>query len=145
MPCASVLILELLRLNQHPEEQSSINRSGIIQDISVLISSCDFLTESGQSNFEICKQAQSIFSKSLDSILNRTEPTLRNKSEYLTMRHHEHHDEHHHEEMGSMSPELPNIVAQDPEWMAWLDSLGLHGDPWLESIIPTLELPMGKI
>lgn len=145
MPCASVLILELLRLNQHPEEQPSINRSRIIQDISVLISCCDFLTESGQSNYEICKQAQSIFSKSLDSILNRTEPTLRNKSEELTMRHHEHHDEHHHGGMGSMSPELPNIVAQDPEWMAWLDSLGLQGDPWLESIIPTLELPMGKL
>lgn len=133
MPCASVLILELLRQNQHPAEQLTVNRSRIIQDISVLISCCDFWTESGQSNYQICKQAQSIFSKSLDSILNQTEPTQRNKSEELTV--------HHHERTGSMSPELPNVVAQDPEWMAWLDSLGLQGDPWLESIIPTLDFP----
>ena len=46
-----------------------------------------------------------------------------------------------HERMGSMTPEVSNVVAQDPEWMAWLDSLGLQGDPWLESIIPTLEFP----
>ena len=137
MPCASVLVMELLRQNQHPAEQLPINRSSIIQDISVLISCCDFWTESGQSNYQICKQAQSIFSKSLDSILNQTDPTQRNNSEELTMRQHEHY----HERMGSMTPEIPNVVAQDPEWMAWLDSLGLQGDPWLESIIPTLEFP----
>lgn len=134
MPCASVLTLELLRHNQHPEEQLNINRSGIIQDISVLISCCDSLTESGQSNYQICKQAQSIFSKSLDSILNKTETTQRNTRGEPTM--------HYQERTGSMSAEPPNVVAQDPEWMAWLDSLGLQGDPWLESIIPTLEFPM---
>ncbi|KAJ5765411.1 hypothetical protein N7520_004970 [Penicillium odoratum] len=130
MPCASVLVLELLRQNQHPTEQLSINRSGIIQDISILISCCDSLTESGQSNYQICKQTQSIFSKSLDSILNQTTPSQRNIEE-LTV---------HHEQNGYMSPGESN-VAQDPEWMAWLDSLGLQGDPWLESIIPTLEFP----
>ncbi|KAJ5641720.1 hypothetical protein N7490_005720 [Penicillium lividum] len=130
MPCASVLVLELLRQNQHPTEQLSINRSGIIQDISILISCCDSLTESGQSNYQICKQAQSIFSKSLDSILNQTTPNQRDIEE-LTV---------HHEQTGYISPGDSN-VAQDPEWMAWLDSLGLQGDPWLESIIPTLEFP----
>lgn len=143
MPCASVLILELLRQNQHPEDQLPINRSGIIQDISVLISCCDSLTESGQSNYQICKQAQSIFSKSLDSILNHTEPTQRNNpgARELTVYQHEDVDQDRHERMNSIPTEL-NAVAQDPEWMAWLDSLGLQGDPWLESIIPTLEFPM---
>ncbi|KAJ5936846.1 hypothetical protein N7466_003296 [Penicillium verhagenii] len=142
MPCASVLTLELLRQDQSPEERLNVNRSGIIQDISVLISCCDFLTESGQSNYQICKQAQSIFSKSLDSILNRTDSTQRNSSEELTVRHVDQSDQHLQERTSSMSAEFPNIVAQDPEWMAWLDSLGLQGDPWLESIIPTLEFPM---
>lgn len=135
MPCASVLVLELLRLNQHPAEPTSINRSGIIQDISVLISCCDSWTEAGQSNYQICKQAQSIFSKSLDSILNQTQPIQRDKSEEMTVR----EQGHHHEPVGPMTPEVLNVVAQDPEWMAWLDSLGLQGDLWLESSIPTLE------
>lgn len=135
MPCASVLVLELLRLNQHPAEQTSINRSGIIQDISVLISCCDSWTEPGQSNYQICKQAQSIFSKSLDSILNQTQPIQRDKSEEMTVR--EQGD--HQDPMGPMTPEAPNVVAQDPEWTAWLGSLGLQGDLWLESSIPTLE------
>ncbi|KAJ5081130.1 hypothetical protein N7456_013368 [Penicillium angulare] len=132
MPCASVLTLELLRQNQHPEEQLIVNRSGVIQDISVLISCCDSLTESGQSNYQICKQAQSIFSKSLDSILNKAEPIQRNKYRELVAPPHE--------QAGSMSSEPSNAVAQDPEWMAWLDFVGLQGDPWLESIIP--EIPI---
>ncbi|KAJ5273662.1 hypothetical protein N7478_008787 [Penicillium angulare] len=132
MPCASVLTLELLRQNQHPEEQLIINRSGVIQDISVLISCCDSLTESGQSNYEICKQAQSIFSKSLDSILNKTEHIQRSKPREMVAPLHE--------QAGSMSAEPHNAVAQDPEWMAWLDFVGLQGDPWLESIIP--EIPV---
>lgn len=144
MPCASVLILELLRQNQHPKERLAINQSGIIQDISVLISCCDSLTESGQSNYQICKQAQSIFSKSLDSILNQNEHTQRNKSGQLTVHPHDHSDQDCHGRADSMSAEVPNAVVQDPDWMSWLDSLGLQGDSWLESIIPTLEFPMGE-
>jgi hypothetical protein len=144
MPCASVLILELLRQIQHPEERLPINRSGIIQDISVLISCCDSLTESGQSNYQICKQAQSIFSRSLDSILNQNEPTQWNRSRQLTVHPQEHSEQDCHGRADSMNAEVPNVVVQGPEWMSWLDSLGLQGEPWLESIIPTLEFPIGE-
>lgn len=144
VPCASVLILELLRENQHPEERLPINRSGIIQDISVLISCCDSLTESGQSNYQICKQAQSIFSRSLDSILNQDEATQKNKSGQLTMHLHEHSDQDNHGRADLTSAEVPNAVVQDHEWMSWLDSVGLQGDPYLESLIPTLDLPIDE-
>ncbi|KAL6886771.1 hypothetical protein GGI43DRAFT_418340 [Trichoderma evansii] len=137
MPCASVLVLELLRQDQHPVEQLTINRSSIIQDISVLITCCDSWTEVGQSNYQICKQAQSIFSKSLDSILNHVDPIQGDKSEWLTARQHEHQ----HELVGFMNPEIFNVVAQDAEWMTWLESLGLQGDMWPESSIPTSEVP----
>jgi hypothetical protein len=144
VPCASVLILELLRENQHPEERLPINRSGLIQDISVLISCCDSLTESGQSNYQICKQAQSIFSRSLDSILNQDEPTQQNKSGQLTMHLHEHSDQDHHGRADSTSAGAPNAVVQDHEWMSWLDSVGLQGDSCLEWLIPTLDLPIDE-
>ncbi|KAE9363900.1 hypothetical protein N431DRAFT_550594 [Stipitochalara longipes BDJ] len=144
VPCSSVLILELLRENQHPEERLPINRSGIIQDISGLISCCDSLTESGQSNYQICKQAQSIFSRSLDSILNQDEPTQKNKSGQLTMHLHEHSDQDHHGRADSTSAEAPNAVVQDHEWMSWLDSVGLQGDSCLESLFPTLDLPIDE-
>jgi hypothetical protein len=137
MPCASVLVLELLRQSQHPVEQSSIDRSSVIQDISVLITCCDSWAEFGQSNYQMCKQAQSIFSKSLDSILNNTDPINRDRSEGLTTRQHEHQSEF----AGFISPEILNVAAQDSEWSVWLDSLGLQGDLWLESNIPTLEVP----
>lgn len=145
MPCASVLVLELLRQKQQPGEQLVFNRSGVIQDISVLISCCDSLTESGQSNYQTCKQAQSIFSKSLDSILNNAEVTQGSKPpDEITVRSREQQDQIVHEQSKSMSPGSPNVVAQDPEWMAWLDSLGMQGDAWLDSIIPTSDFPMDE-
>lgn len=137
MPCASVLVLELLRQSQHPVEQLTINRSSIIQDISVLITCCDSWAELGQSNYQICKQAQSIFSKSLDSILNHTELIHGDKSEGLATRQHEHQNE----PTGFTNPDIFNLATQDSEWMVWLDSLGLQGDLWLESSIPTSEVP----
>lgn len=145
MPCASVLVLELLRQIQHPEERLSINRSGIIQDISVLISCCDSLTEIGQSNYQICKQAQSIFSRSLDSILNQNEQIQWNKPGRLPVHPQEQTDHDCHGRADSMSAEVPNVVVQGPEWMSWLDSLGLQGEPWLESIVLTLEFPTSEM
>lgn len=70
MPCASVLILELLRQVEQPQQNITISRSTLIQDLSVLISCCDWLTEPDQQNYSLCKRAQSIFSRSLDRILN---------------------------------------------------------------------------
>ena len=140
MPCASVLVLELLRQAQHPEKQLIMNRSGIIQDVSVLISCCESLTESGQNNYQICKQAQSIFSKSLDSILNHVgsvpkAPSLDN----LTA-------SPHYEQTATMENGLPGAAVQDPtlDWTAWLDSVGLQADPWLDSIMQAGDFPMDQ-
>lgn len=130
MPCASVLVLELLRQAQHPEEGTVHNRSSIIQDISLLISCCDSLTESGQNNYQICKQAQSIFSKSLDSILNPASPVSELPS-YGQLSNQPH---------ARVVPEgndFSNEVTHDltPAWTAWLESVGLQADPWLDSIM----------
>ncbi|KAJ5737476.1 uncharacterized protein N7483_002601 [Penicillium malachiteum] len=140
MPCASVLILELMRQTQHPEEKLVIRRSGVIQNISVLISCCDSLTESGQRNYQICKQAQSIFSRSLDSILNQSEPAQRNNHAQTTGCSHELNEQEIHRQESSLGAGATNGVVQDAEWMSWLNSVGLQGDLWLESIVPTMEL-----
>ncbi|KAJ6007697.1 hypothetical protein N7540_011673 [Penicillium herquei] len=140
MPCASVLIMELMRQTQHPEEKLVVNRSGIIQDISVLISCCDSLTEYGQSNYQICKQAQSIFSRGLDSILNKSEPAQRNLYSQTTDHSHELNEQELHPQESSLGADATNGVVQDVEWMSWLNSVGLQGDLWLESIVPTMEL-----
>ncbi|KAJ5626845.1 hypothetical protein N7528_004272 [Penicillium herquei] len=138
MPCASVLILELIRQTQHPEEKLLINRSGIIQDISVLISCCDSLAESGQSNYQICKQAQSIFSRGLDSILNRSDHAQSDNYAPTTRYFHEQNERELHRQESSLGPDVASGVVQDTEWMSWLNSVGLQGDPWLESIVPTM-------
>ena len=107
MPCASVLILELLRQVDQPQRRMPINRSTLIQDLSVLISCCDWLTEPDQQNYSLCKRAQSIFSRSLDRILN-----------------------------GSMSPtqEEPASHVGEPEWKAWLETCNLQVEPWLDIV-----------
>lgn len=132
MPCASVLVLELLRLAHHPDEQSIPNRSGVIQDISVLISCCDTLAEMDMNNYQICKQAQSIFSRSLDSILDPTKPFQKTENENMAARQHE--------QMDAANMDL--AMAHDSEWTAWLESVGLQPDPWLDSIMQTLEFPV---
>ncbi|KAL3417429.1 hypothetical protein PVAG01_11429 [Phlyctema vagabunda] len=141
VPCASILVLELLRENKHPEERLPIKKSGIIQNLSVSIACCDSLTESGQSNYQICKQAQSIFSRSLDSILNQDEPTQNNNSGQLTMHPHEHSIDR---RADSTNAEAHNAIVQDHEWMSWLDSVGLQGDLYLESLIPTVDSPINE-
>ncbi|KAJ5702426.1 hypothetical protein N7488_009974 [Penicillium malachiteum] len=139
MPCASVLILELMRQSQHPEEKCLINRSGIIQDISVLISCCDSLTESGQSNYQICKQAQNIFSRGLDSILNYSEPAQQNSYSQTTNYAQGLNGQEIPRQESYLGADVANGVVQDAEWMSWLNSVGLQRDPWLESIVPTME------
>jgi hypothetical protein len=132
MPCASVLVLELLRHAQNPEEQAIANRSSIIQDLSVLISCCESMTEPGQNNYTICKQAQSIFSKSLDSILNPTAPPSRapvsEQQQTLPLQ----------GGGGNAYGENGYLdMMQDftPNWTTWLDQVGLQADPWLDSIM----------
>ncbi|KAL6885721.1 hypothetical protein GGI43DRAFT_426596 [Trichoderma evansii] len=125
MPCVSVLILELFRIASLPKPQpsSALSRSTIIQDISVLISCCDWLTESGKSNYELCKQAQSVFSKSLDQILNHEMPLMRSIPNSPTVNMHD-----------ALSAELPEAqnsetITQDLQWTAWLDTVDFQGEP----------------
>ncbi|RFU76072.1 c6 transcription factor [Trichoderma arundinaceum] len=132
MPCASVLILELFRLASLPKPQPSVasNRSTIIQDISVLISYCDWLTESGKGNYELCKQAQLIFSKALDQILNHEMPLTRSLPDSLTVKIYD-----------ALSAELPEAqnpetITQDLQWAAWLDTVDFQREPWLEMLKP---------
>ncbi|KAM6483736.1 hypothetical protein HDV62DRAFT_333627 [Trichoderma sp. SZMC 28011] len=132
MPCASVLILELFRLASLPKPQPSValNRSTIIQDISVLISCCDWLTELGKGNYELCKQAQSIFSKALDQILNNEVPLTRPlpTSPTVTIN----------DARSAKLPEAQNLdtLTQDLQWAAWLDTVDFQGEPWLEMLKP---------
>ncbi|KAJ5619234.1 hypothetical protein N7510_003218 [Penicillium lagena] len=121
MPCASVLVLELFRQNRQPRQSATLNRSTLIQDISVLISCCDSLAISGQSNYQICKQAQTVFSRCLDQILNpnaasshglMNEPGKPEVQEPFSL--------------GSMDFGLTELYPQDPEWSSWLESFDLY-------------------
>jgi hypothetical protein len=125
MPCAGILILELLRQSEQPEYPAIINRSKIIQEISVLLS-CDWLIEPDQMNFELCKRAQSLFSRSLDRILNHV-PTR--PVGFATVPHSQGIDT-------GTANDLPqdNQLApiDDAEWLAWLETCDLSVDPWLD-------------
>jgi hypothetical protein len=130
MPCASILILELLRQSEQPEQPAIINRSKIIQEISVLIS-CDWMIEPDQMNYGLCKRAQSLFSRSLDRILNYvpTRPVSLSavpQSQNVDT---------------GIADGLPqdNQLApiDDAEWLAWLDTCDLSMDPWLDIFADT--------
>lgn len=125
IPCASVLILELFRQNREPHRSVRFDRSGLIQDVSVLISCCDSLAVCGQCNYQICKQAQSVFSRCLDQILNpavvsshdlTSEPGRPGVQEHFSL--------------GSMDFGLAELYPQDPEWSTWLESFDLYETAW---------------
>lgn len=138
MPCASVLVLELLRQAQHPEENLIPNRSGVIQDISVLIACCDSLSKAGQNNYQICRQAKSIFARSLDSILNQPAmPSKLRSNENPTVL-----GEHRQPTPMSYEPSNPDPI---PEWTAWLESVGLQAEPWLDSMMQWMDFPMEEV
>jgi hypothetical protein len=113
MPCASVLILELFRQHRQPHLPATLDRSTLVQDISVLISCCDSLAVFGQSNYRICKQAQAIFSRCLDQILNP--PTLPPRDVGAL-------DVQVPFALGSMDFGLPDLYPLDPDWSTWLES-----------------------
>jgi len=128
MPSASVLLLELLRPRRQQVQFMSLKRATVIRNISSLVACCDWLTEAGESNFDLCKQAQSVFSKVLDSVLNAVdEPSTAAaplhravlqgdgaSNGYLT--------------------DTPAMFDQDPEWTAWLETLGLQPGTWMDSL-----------
>ena len=132
MPCASVLILELLRQSEQPEQPAIINRSKIIQDISVLIS-CDWLIEPDQMNFELCRRAQSLFSRSLDRILNHV-PTR--PAALAAAPHSQSID------TGTLDASIQDsqlAPTHDAEWLAWLETCDLSVDPWLDILADTTQ------
>jgi len=132
MPCASILILELLRQSEQPEHPAIINRSKIIQDISVLIS-CDWLIEPDQMNFELCRRAQSLFSRSLDRILNHVPirpaalaaaPPSRSLESGTS---------------DGFNQDNQLSLIDDAEWLAWLETCDLSVDPWLDILADTAQ------
>ncbi|KAJ5651252.1 uncharacterized protein N7484_004975 [Penicillium longicatenatum] len=122
MPCASMLILELFRQNRQSQRTMALNRSTLIQDISVLISCCDSLAISGQSNYQICKQAQAVFSRCLDQILNPVELLSHGFTSQA-----ERQEAREPFSLGPMDLGLTELYPQNLEWSAWLESFDLYG------------------
>lgn len=132
MPCASILILELLRQHEQPEQPAIINRSKIIQEISILIS-CDWMIEPDQMNFSLCKRAQSLFSRSLDRILNHV-PTR--PVSLAAVPHSQNIDTG---TANQLTPESQLAPIDDAEWLAWLETCDLSVDPWLDILADTTQ------
>jgi hypothetical protein len=129
MPCASVLILELMRQVDQPQQRIPISRSTLIQDLSVLISCCDWLTEPGQQNYSLCKRAQSIFSRSMDRILNAPmQPFVPPTKEYPP------EDCGRDAEVRGPVALRQRVLVDEPEWKAWLEICNLHAEPWLDVV-----------
>nr|OQO19459.1 hypothetical protein B0A51_14401 [Rachicladosporium sp. CCFEE 5018] len=125
MPCASILVLELFRSIEQPNHPAMCNRSAVIRDLSVLVSCCDWLVEPNNSNYALCKQAQSVFSKSLDRIINHSAPVPVIPAAQTSL--------------ATPDPSTTdaangagNMLTDDPEWLAWLDTIDLDLDPWLD-------------
>ncbi|KAJ5993976.1 hypothetical protein N7451_009700 [Penicillium sp. IBT 35674x] len=121
MPCASILILELFRQNRQRCPSVALSRSTLIQDISVLISCCDSLAISGQSNYQICKQAQAVFSRCLDQILDPTE-----LYSHGLMGQAGKEEAQEPFSLGSMDFGLAELYPQNPEWSTWLESFDTY-------------------
>ena len=122
MPCANVLIMELLRQSGQPQQSPALNRSTAIQNISVLISYCDSLVVLGQSNYQLCKQAQITFSRCLDQILAGPAPSCRDSTSWPGRP--EMQDL---VSLGSMDFGMKDLYPQDPEWFAWLETFNVDG------------------
>ncbi len=139
IPCASVLVLELLREMQQRGEKTLLqNRSAVIQELSILVACCDSLALPGHSNYVLCTQARAIFSKSLDSILNPPEREPNRSSETAPT-------SVPNDENMLAGQELPKDMLQDsiPEWSDFLESIGLQAEPWLDSLPQQwIDMPM---
>ena len=146
IPCASVLILELLRQTEQPHlhhhQPIAVSRSTLIQDLSVLISCCDWLTEPDQQNYKLCKRAQSIFSRSLDRILNpaaavapfaEKRPVEQEGQLQQSQAANAPVSASNNEVMANQDgTQQQQMLIDEPEWMAWLETCDLQADPWLD-------------
>ena len=71
LPPAGVLVLELLRQAQsRSSSTAAFSRSSVIQNLSVLISTLEWIARPGIGNYELCRQARSMLQRSLDRILD---------------------------------------------------------------------------
>lgn len=127
MPCASVLLWEYLEWTP-PIGVNVPSRATLLRDIQTLVICCDWLVESGESNYALCKQAQNVFAKGLDIALNNT-TTRTDKSGWRAMAN----------DSGlpiATSVDEIESFAHDPDWTAWLETLGLQSDSWLDLDVP---------
>lgn len=71
-----------------------------------------------------------IFSKALDQILNHEMPFTRSLSDSPAV--------DMYDALPAEPPEAqnPDIITQDLQWAAWLDSVDFQGEPWLEMLKP---------
>jgi hypothetical protein len=128
MPAASTILLELLRPPQQRLPPSALSRVAAIRNISTLITCCDFGLVAGESNYELCKQAQSVFSKGLDLVLHGNEEPLPSNGHQFTP------------DMQQPQPgadpmlDTSLMFMQDPEWNSWLETLGLESETWMDSL-----------
>ncbi|WPH02715.1 Hypothetical protein R9X50_00558300 [Acrodontium crateriforme] len=121
MPCASILALELFRHDRQLGQSPKLDRSAAIQDISLLISCCESLAKTGQSNNQIYKQAQRTFVQCLDQILNRSAGLPGSSGHQIRGTHSE----------GPLSWDpldhcLAELYPEDPEWSAWLETFSMQ-------------------
>ncbi|KAJ5287250.1 hypothetical protein N7478_002936 [Penicillium angulare] len=127
MPCACILILELFRQSRQDPSSASLNtlnRSTIIQDISVLISCCDSVAIFGQSNYQMCKQAQTVFKRCLDRILDPA--ALPSSSHGLICETGTEVQDPQVISLGSVDFGLTDLYPNDPDWSVWLESFDLY-------------------
>lgn len=127
MPCATVLLLELLRQCRQPQQHFALSRSTIVKDISALILCCDWLTEQGQGNYHMIEQAQSLFSRVLDQVIDypslpdnvRTSKSGVNSipNTFSTM---------------DIDTDITKALLEDPEWTTWLESFRLEPEAWFD-------------
>lgn len=70
LPSASLLAIELLRQQQHRSVSINLPRSEIIRNISVFISSLDWVAREDDGNYPLCQGARQMLEKILDAILD---------------------------------------------------------------------------
>lgn len=128
MPCATSLVLALLRQLQTPQQSLPVHRSVITHDLAVFISCCDWLSRADRGNQLLCKQAQGVLSRSLEFVLaHHGGPTSMSKAavaptnETMGVRNTEAHD---------WDPK--SFLEDDPEIEAWMSSFGFVLDPWFD-------------
>lgn len=129
LPSATVLLLSLLSKNRRTHYSSGLKRSKAIQEISALILCCDWLTDQGQGNYQIISQAQSIFSRGLDQVLEQPTwpyegPSHSSQADLAALP----------TPVESQDADDSLLLSQDPEWTSWLRSVGLEPGQWVDFV-----------